>query len=503
MITPSASTNNKNNNNISHNRKYNTFRFLHILLLYTFFILIQQQHVKYYPIRSVITGVNGFIVRCSSSRTITTSYQQHALFLVQRHITGSNVRTFLQRRKQQQQQQHHPLLQQQQINVQQDDLYTIDTLPINGNSGTLLPVPTTSTTSTLQQEQQQQFPLLQEYNTNHQNNHKLTKNNNNSNKNKTKMIVIMNENARGVSKSTIQIAQSIFGNEHVYVTKSIHDVYNTLYTIIMDSIVQQQQSNDNNSNSNSIDLTTTIKDNMVIIPIGGDGTLATTIQTLCQILYTIQKKQQKQKQKQQQQQFVSKNNMNNDTETNIDNDTTSSTTDSDTDTGYTSMISQLPIIAYVPLGTGNAVGSVVGCQYTTYNNIQQQQQLLVSNRNRTSTTTSKNSFRTAISSIPKRLYHKVQTIYHRCTTGTGIESKSIHRLRSILTNIRETIHQYDSKNTQSNEKVVLVPLPIIELPMIEISTTTNHPKNLYPNDTTKVQSQQSSITDLCFFAGGM
>ena len=120
---------------------------------------------------------------------------------------------------------------------------------------------------------------------------------------------------------------------------------------------------------------------------------------------------------------------------------------------YTSMISQLPIIAYVPLGTGNAVGSVIGCSY------------MESSLSKATITK-----RMSIVNVLRRMIPFGR--HHRRRTESS--SRSLQRLRSTLQHIQDTILQSTTSSIST--------IPITELPMIEISNT--------------------NFTDLCFFAGG-
>ena len=225
-----------------------------------------------------------------------------------------------------------------------------------------------------------------------------------------KIVVIMNANARGVSASTIQVAQEVFGRESVFVTRSIPDVHHAFQTVVRSPPPQRFE-------------------HLLVVTMGGDGTLATTIQTMCQILL--------------------RSSSHND----CDADATNHNHHNNSVSSFSSVMSQLPIIAYVPLGTGNAVGSVVGCS---------DHSMMSSSSSLVSPTTT-NRFRRMISFVlPRRT-----------------ESRSLRRLRSTLRHIQETVRHGRSSSTT----ITTASIPITELPMIEIS---NH-----------------NFTDLCFFAGGM
>ncbi len=214
-----------------------------------------------------------------------------------------------------------------------------------------------------------------------------------------KIVVVMNANARGVSASTIRIAQQVFGTASVYVTHTIPEVHGALEQILLLQPLNSSPSH------------------LVVVTMGGDGTLATTIQTMCQILFPS-------------------NQM------------------SDSEQGtYTSVMSQLPTIAYVPLGTGNAVGSVVGCSDHAPST-------------------------TPITSIYDRLRRRIPFLRRdRGTSRTTPteSSRSLRRLQATLRHIQEAIRQH-------NNDPVPTPLPVTKLPMMEISN--------------------ANFTEVCFFAGG-
>jgi diacylglycerol kinase family enzyme len=125
--------------------------------------------------------------------------------------------------------------------------------------------------------------------------------------------VIVNVNAGGVNDRIIDMAREIFSEEHVYVTSNPIEAAQAAAQIL------QPSRNNNNTNHHPY---------RIVVPIGGDGTLTTTINDMVQIL-------------QQQPQSP----------------TTTKTTMTTAEA-----LRLLPDIAYIPLGTGNGVGSIVGCR---------------------------------------------------------------------------------------------------------------------------------------------
>jgi Diacylglycerol kinase catalytic domain len=127
--------------------------------------------------------------------------------------------------------------------------------------------------------------------------------------------VILNTNARGVQPHVIEAARSVFGESAVFVTETADQAERAARAIL-----QARYS--------------------AVIPVGGDGTLTATLQALCDA---------------QQQQHD-------------DNDARDVRSDAAaarripySAEQMAQQIRALPAIAYVPLGTGNGVGSVVGC----------------------------------------------------------------------------------------------------------------------------------------------
>jgi diacylglycerol kinase family enzyme len=103
-------------------------------------------------------------------------------------------------------------------------------------------------------------------------------------------------NARLVSPDLTEVAESVFGQENVFVTNYQEKAKEATYHII-----QQKYS--------------------LVVPVGGDGTLSHIINHLC--LETMHQ---------------------------------------DGCDSLEQAMGELPLVGYIPLGTGNGVGSVVGCR---------------------------------------------------------------------------------------------------------------------------------------------
>jgi diacylglycerol kinase family enzyme len=121
-----------------------------------------------------------------------------------------------------------------------------------------------------------------------------------SSKKKKKVSVLVNMNARSVTEATVTLAQQVFGNADVYVTRTEADAEAAAPFLVQSDLV---------------------------VPIGGDGTLTYCLNLMKQAL----EQQQQEEEEGPNQKYVSRQQQ------------------------------LLPDIAYIPLGTGNAVGSVAGC----------------------------------------------------------------------------------------------------------------------------------------------
>jgi hypothetical protein len=120
-----------------------------------------------------------------------------------------------------------------------------------------------------------------------------------------KVAVLLNLNARSVTEATVELARQVFDgtdNATVYVTRT---------------------------EAEAIAIAPQLLECDIVVPIGGDGTLTSCLNVM------------KQQQQQQQQQ--------------------SSSSSSSSSTPTKPIPPRFPDIAYIPLGTGNAVGSVAGC----------------------------------------------------------------------------------------------------------------------------------------------
>mmetsp|Transcript_8089 Transcript_8089/g.15411 ORF Transcript_8089/g.15411 Transcript_8089/m.15411 type:complete len:544 (-) Transcript_8089:86-1717(-) len=114
--------------------------------------------------------------------------------------------------------------------------------------------------------------------------------------------ILLNTNARSVSKQVVEAAIQVFGEQHVFVTQTAEEA-----ATAASHILERRYA--------------------LVIPVGGDGTLSSLVNLLCEEIVSRQ-----------------------------------SITDNSGNTRMTldEAMKYLPTMAYIPLGTGNGVGSVVG-----------------------------------------------------------------------------------------------------------------------------------------------
>uniref|UniRef100_A0A6V2JB40 DAGKc domain-containing protein n=1 Tax=Ditylum brightwellii TaxID=49249 RepID=A0A6V2JB40_9STRA len=204
-------------------------------------------------------------------------------------------------------------------------------------------------------------------------------------------VVILNTNARAVTPKLIPIVQSIFGIDNVYVTTTTEESIQAAASIFSD---KNQKPN-------------------MIIPIGGDGTLSSVLNHLVdEILYSS----------------------------------------STTTTTLEDAMKALPYIGYIPMGTGNGVGSVVGC------------------------TIHPSSWTSSLNPLGKKK-RKLERIKIAC-------SKLKHMSEDMV-----TLRQQKKTLLEHTEEE----FGIVEMPMIEV---THHNQ-----DETFSKEQEQKKGDLCFFAG--
>ncbi|KAG7374990.1 diacylglycerol kinase catalytic domain containing protein [Nitzschia inconspicua] len=152
--------------------------------------------------------------------------------------------------------------------------------------------------------------------------------------------IVLNTNARGVTEDLVQTARKV--SQDYATTTSVHNNQTTTTTIpnvlvhVTTTLQEAQQAVQQIVNIAATHST-------LVVPVGGDGTLTTLMDQLWQ------QQKQKQQQKQQRQEQTQKK--------------TQSMEDESITLTSTSSTTTFPVsFAYIPMGTGNALGSVVACQ---------------------------------------------------------------------------------------------------------------------------------------------
>jgi Diacylglycerol kinase catalytic domain len=115
--------------------------------------------------------------------------------------------------------------------------------------------------------------------------------------------IILNTNARSVTNDLEALATSIFGSDHVFVTTNEKEARHAASATLHYKLV---------------------------IPVGGDGTLSSLVNYMCEELLLIV-----QSSKEEEEEY---------------------------NPCLEQVMQQLPLMGYIPMGTGNGVGSVVGCR---------------------------------------------------------------------------------------------------------------------------------------------
>jgi len=202
--------------------------------------------------------------------------------------------------------------------------------------------------------------------------------------------IILNTNARSVTKEMEPLAQSIFGREHVFLTATPEEARRAAKATLPYKLV---------------------------IPVGGDGTLSSLVNEMCQELVSS----------------------------------------SSPPLTMGDAMKQLPLFGYIPMGTGNGVGSVVGCR------------------------------------LGRR---KGLSIFFR--------SKKRHRLRQLkqvmelLHEVGQTLVRSENNNTKT-EAPVVDNYSIVNMPMIQIQS--HYKDELLASSAAATTASNNSSGALCFFAG--
>lgn len=250
--------------------------------------------------------------------------------------------------------------------------------------------------------------------------------------------IILNMNARSVTPRLISIASDIVGENNVFVTKSIEDAKLAARTVVRgcsstangDSTATGESSSDHDKARQKYSL---------VVPVGGDGTLSGWINTMVDEILLFNK-------------------LEHDAE---DTDEDNLSKSNETETGIMSVeeaVQQLPLVGYIPMGTGNGLGYVIGCKSGTQ-----------SNKN-------------------KSLLSKINVL-------SMLKPKKLDRARQVMTRLKEvgdvmqTAEQMEHLEELDITNAVSGKCSVVEMPLMEVT---------HPDPNTNAVEEKG---DLCFFAG--
>jgi diacylglycerol kinase family enzyme len=152
----------------------------------------------------------------------------------------------------------------------------------------------------------------------------------NNNSGGSSTAIILNLNARSVSgssKELISLASKIVGEKHVYVTRTIEDAL-----LAARMVIRQGRCDETTSDSNDGLLPYSL-----VVPVGGDGTLSGWIDGMVNEVLLLEKLSDP----------IHKNDNNHHHHHQM---------------RVHEAVSRLPAIGYIPMGTGNGLGYVIGCR---------------------------------------------------------------------------------------------------------------------------------------------
>lgn len=254
-----------------------------------------------------------------------------------------------------------------------------------------------------------------------------------------KIAFILNKNARSVNDDMIEqiqytVATKIHNNNTNLLQQNHHDIFVT--------------NSENDAKNAAHQIIQNLNNYTLIVPIGGDGTVSAIIQLLCEEIII-------QKQQNQQQSLT------------IDD-----------------AMSLLPEFAYIPMGTGNGLGSVVGC-YLPKNNDSKRKLLhetVSGNNNNEPPIKTMNRFRRIIKSIWSKRQTKKQ--------------RNIASLIETISYLNQLRHNNDDQSDSSIRYNTEQQYEVLELPMIKVTTSNSDNAG---NNNGNMNDHQNDY--LCFFAG--
>ena len=226
--------------------------------------------------------------------------------------------------------------------------------------------------------------------------------------------IILNMNARHVTPYFISIASEIVGEKNVFVTETADDATLAARTVVRGT----------SGSKDSPEGAEAMHKYSLVIPVGGDGTLSGWINSMVDEILLLQK---------------------------LENDTNMTVNDA---------MKQLPCVGYVPMGTGNGLGYVVGCKYDSK--------------------ASNNEVRR-------------KSLFSRMNVFTYSKRRKLQHVAGVMRRLKEVgdaIQQAEQMNPLSDIENELSGLcSIVEMPMMEVTHGTD---SIIDTD---------KKGDLCFFAG--
>ena len=149
--------------------------------------------------------------------------------------------------------------------------------------------------------------------------------NSNSNNNTGSTAIILNMNARSVTPALISIASDIVGEENVFVTKTADDAMLAARTVVRGS---HHHTHGGGITGESSHASVDMNKYSLVVPVGGDGTLSGWINTMVDEILLFHK---------------------------LENE-------SGPLLSVEEALQYLPTVGYIPMGTGNGLGYVIGCK---------------------------------------------------------------------------------------------------------------------------------------------
>ena len=310
--------------------------------------------------------------------------------------------------------------------------------------------------------------------------------------------IILNMNARSVTPELISIATAVVGKEHVYVTNTLEDAKRAARMVVLGSSKVGSEDVDGNNDGITNDKYS------LVVPVGGDGTLSGWINSMVDEILIMNEEQQ-----QQQQQKVPSSAI-------VEN-----------------AVRQLPLVGYIPMGTGNGMGYVIGCR-TTAGSISTTTATAPDDEekdsNSSKTVKREGRIKSVLSKIgwltrrkQHRLEHTHQVMVRLKEVGDILKKMEQQQNEERYDDDEATPNTKEKDNTDVEKVAVQLEdalsekCSIVEMPMMEVThhskdAIENNPSSfsIVNNGNVKQQEQHNMTTpsttnhhkgDLCFFAG--